>query len=243
MRQNPRVRTRWPERILTALAVLYLVYVFAVSAAGRLGASVPSPRDVGASVDAVEDGKVLRLLSSGLVVDGGLPLLQVLVLAAIVALVISREGAMRWWAAALAGHILSAVIAYLLILVAAALGSGSADMTSARLDYGISAVLAASVGALLVSSFAGMRGARGGHPATSADRWIAAGCVLSLAVWIPVSIGWLDVEHVLAFLLGAGAMALLYRRDAGRGSTARRDQASRARPAKSGSAYPGSNPS
>jgi hypothetical protein len=196
---------------LTLLAVLYVGYVFVVTGAGRLGVGVPTPHDVGASVDAIEDGKVPRLLSSGLVVDGSLPLLQVTVLAIVVAAVIAREGAVRWWPAAIAGHVGSALLAYLAIVIADGLGSGSAEQTSAQLDYGISAVLAASVGALLVSGIAGMQGRRA-RTATRADRWITTACALSLTIWIPLSIGWYAAEHLIAFALGCGAMALIYRR-------------------------------
>lgn len=188
------------DRGLTALAAAYIGYVALVVVGGRLGVVVPGPADVGSSVDAIADGRLLRLFSSGLVVAGDAGLLQVAALALLMALVIVREGALVWWLAALVGHVGSALLAYGVIGLAAALGSGSAERTTEQLDYGISCVLAATVGALLVSS------------ARRGERLLALGCLLSLALWIPFSIGWYAIEHLLAFLLGAAVVALADRR-------------------------------
>jgi len=50
----------------------------------------------------------------------------------------------------LAGHVLSAVVAYVLIGVAIALGSDGARSVAGEADYGVSCVLGATIGGLLV---------------------------------------------------------------------------------------------
>ena len=59
-----------------------------------------------ASADAVADGRVWLLLTSGLAAQEPAPLAQVAIVAAVAALAIARLGAAAWWRAALAGHVL-----------------------------------------------------------------------------------------------------------------------------------------
>ena len=63
-----------------------------------------------ASAEAVGDGRVWLLLTSALEPQGPYPLLQVAGAAALAALLIAREGARVWGCAALAGHVLSALV-------------------------------------------------------------------------------------------------------------------------------------
>ena len=106
-------------------------------------------------------------------------------------MVIRREGPALWWLVAVVGHAGSALVAHALIVLASASGSGSAESAADDRDLGISLVLGATLGALLVS------GVRRG------DRFIAALGVPGFVGLLPFSVGWLDVEHSIAYLLGA----------------------------------------
>ena len=157
---NPPVTT---NRLLTAATVIWLAAV----AAFELGGTVPA--DVGASPDAVADGEVWRLLSSSLLIDAGLPALQLALLAAATALVIRRAGPRVWWVAALVGHVVSALLAYASIGVAIALGSDSADRVADDWDYGISCVLAALTGVLFADALGRVR-AHSADPARAGEK-------------------------------------------------------------------------
>lgn len=122
---------------------------------------------------------------------------QIVVAALAVAVVIRREGASVWWIAALVGHIGSALISYGIVALAAASGSNAAENAENDPDYGISAVLAATLGALLASGLRARDGAV-----------TAVGIVAFLAL-LPFSIGWLDLQHLLAFGLGAAVVLRL----------------------------------
>lgn len=159
---------------------------------GDLGAS-----EIDSSADELADGQALRLLTSGIVVEGPLAAWQIGFGALAAAVVIRREGAAVWWAAVLAGHVGSALIAYAIIGFGSAVGSASAEDAANDPDYGISAVLGATLGALLAS---GLR--RG-------DRMIGALGIVAFFGLLPFSIGWVDIEHLLAFGLGAGVVLWL----------------------------------
>jgi hypothetical protein len=116
---------------------------------------------------------------------------QIVVGALAAAMVIRREGAFVWWIAALVGHIGSALISYGIVALAAASGSNAAENADNDPDYGISAVLAATLGALLTS---GLR---------ARDRAVTAVGIVALLALLPFSIGWLELQHPLAFGLGA----------------------------------------
>jgi hypothetical protein len=183
--------------LLTAAAAGWL------AAVALIGIAAPdlSTGELGASPDAVAAGQLWRLLSSSLIVDSALPVLQIAVLVAATALVVARYGALTWWLAALAGHVGSALIAYGLIAVAAALGSDSAERFEDDWDYGISCVLAALVGVLCAGA---LRRLRAG-PRRTPDVALAVATSLGLVGWL-VTIDWYGVEHVLAFALGAGVL-------------------------------------
>jgi hypothetical protein len=156
------------------------------------------PADVGSSPDKVAAGELWRLLTSSLIVDAGVPWLQVAVLAAATALVLARHGPIVWWLAALLGHVGSTLGAYALIAVAGALGSASADSFKDDWDYGVSCVLAALAGVLFAGSASRLRQGHGG----ALDVALVVAASLGLLGWL-VTIDWYGVEHLLAFAIGA----------------------------------------
>jgi hypothetical protein len=183
------------DRALTVAAAVYFAAVIVFTILVRSGdLSVPG---IDASADELADGGLLALLTSAIAVEGPLPVWQILLATVVTAVVIWREGAVVWWIAALVGHVGSALITYALIGIASALGSGAAEDAANDPDYGISAVLGASLGALLAS---GLR---------SGDRMITAFGIAGFIVLLPFSIGWLDMEHLLAFGLGAAVVLRL----------------------------------
>jgi hypothetical protein len=153
-----------------------------------------SVSEIDSSADGVADGQLLRLLTSGIAVAGPLAVWQIALGAFVAAVVIRREGAAVWWVAALVGHIGSALISYAIVGLASALGSASAEDAANDPDYGISAVLGASLGALFAS------GARAG------DRMITGFGIAGFVGLLPFSLGWLDIEHPVAFALGAAVV-------------------------------------
>lgn len=181
------------ERALTALAVAWVGVVALVQVADPLAAD-----RVASSPDAVASGRVWTLLSSSLVIDGSPAGLQLLLVAALTAGVLAREGAVVWWLAALAGHVGSALLAYATIGVMVAIGSSSARAVTDMPDYGISCVLAALNGALLVSTFERVRERRAGR----LDLALLVLTVLLVAFWF-ATLSWYGVEHVYATALGA----------------------------------------
>jgi hypothetical protein len=183
---------RWIDVALTLLAAAYFVAI----AVWNFGPSVY------ASVDDVEDGRVWLLVTSALEVDGRRPLLQVGLTALVAACVIVREGPRLWWSAALSAHVASALVAYGVIGIATGLGSDSAERVADDPDYGVSCVLAGSLGALLVSGLLGMRAGSVVHGARADRVAVAAGAVGLLGL-LTVTFGWYDMEHPLAFAVGA----------------------------------------
>lgn len=181
----------WIDRALAALAVAY----FAAAAAGVAGAGFE------ASAEAIGDGKIWLLLTSALHVSGFWDLGQVALGFAGAAVVMNREGPRLWWLAVLLGQVLSAAIAYGIIAIAIAAGSGSAAAAAGHADYGISTVLAATLGALLVSGLMARR--RGSGAVRAGDRMAILGGVLGLAGMAALSYGWYKVEHLFAFAIGA----------------------------------------
>ena len=154
------------DRLLLALAATYFVVA-------AVGVYLP------ASAGAVAHGRVWLLFTSALEAADPWPLAQVALTAAVASLVIVRAGVRTWWCAALAGHIGSALIVYALI--------AAFDAPSDQVDYGVSCVLGASFGALLVQRDLLSR---------------AVGVVGSLAL-IGLSTTWLGLEHPFSVVLGA----------------------------------------
>ena len=175
------------DGVLILLAAAYL----AVIAIGVPGS------DLHSSVDRVADGDVWLLLTSALNVVPELDIPQWFLLAASITVVILRCGPKLWWSVALAGHVGAALISYLVIGLAIAFGSGSADTTAAESDYGISIVLAATLGALAASGFAVPRTER-----TRGDRISIVLGLIGLAGMIAFSVGWYDMQHVIGYAIG-----------------------------------------
>lgn len=191
------------DPLLIALAVAWLA---AVALIRILGVDL-TPPDIGASPDALVAGDIGRLLSSSLIIDAELPLLQVALLATVTAVVIVRHGPRLWWIAALVGHVGSALIAYAIIAGGIALGFDSAERIADDWDYGISCVLAAQFGVLFADSLRRLRGGRGHR-----GDWLLLGATTTgLLGWL-ATIGWYGIEHPLAFGLGAAVLVLWERR-------------------------------
>jgi len=125
----------------------------------------------------VADGELWRLLTSALVVEGfAAP--QIVLTAAAALAVIRLRGPLVWWAAVIAGHVGSALLAYAII------GIAGADSAADDPDFGISCVLGASLGALFACG------------------WRVVGAVGFLLL-LPFSIDWYGPEHPFSFVLGA----------------------------------------
>lgn len=196
-------RRRALERLLAAAAVAWLAAVALIEVVG----ADPAPLDVASSPDALVAGDAWRLLSSALIVDSGLPLLQVAVTAAVTAAVLVRHGAIVWWLAALAGHVCSTLIAYALIGGGITLGFASADRVADDWDFGISCVLAAEAGVLFAGGLRRLRGRRG----DAGDVALVVATSLGLLATF-TTIDWYGVEHPLAFALGAWTLVAYERR-------------------------------
>jgi hypothetical protein len=102
--------------------------------------------------------------------------------------VIRMRGPFVWWAAVIAGHVGSALLAYAII------GIAGADAAADDPDFGISCVLGATLGALFAS---GLR---------RHDRTLIAIGAVAFLVLLPFSVDWYGPEHPLSFALGFGVV-------------------------------------
>lgn len=190
-------------RLLTVAAAAYVVLVAAIELLG-LGLS---PDELGSSPDSLVSGEVWHLLTSALLVDGEVPLFQLALLAAVTAAVIMRHGPRIWWAAALLGHVGSALLAYVAIGIAIALGNGAADAISDDWDYGVSCVMAAQFGVLFAGAVLHRRRGRG----DTVDLLLIGAACVALLAWL-ATIDWYGIEHPLAFAIGAAVLLVADRR-------------------------------
>jgi len=205
MRPSSLAKTR-TDRVVLGCAAAFVVAVAAGIVLRRSGVDLVAPFSAGERI-VVDDVQVWRLLSSGLIVRGALPFLQLagLVVAALV--VIRRQGPVRWAAAAVGGHVLSAVIAYWVLQVEVWKGHDGAYAAAGGHDYGISCLVAGTLGALCAD--AALRWRRG---AGAKEGALAVVLVLLAVATVPLALSWYGVEHGLSFLVGALVIALAGRR-------------------------------
>ncbi len=173
-----------------ALAAVYLAFV-GLSGVGH---------EWYASADRIAEGKVWLLLTSSLNVVVELDTVQWFLLAAATVAVIYRLGPRVWWITALTGHVVSALISYAAIEIAVELGSGSAAASAREADYGVSIVLAASLGALTESGL--LAGERNPEGRDLGDRISIACGLIGLAGMVAVSFGWYDSQHLIGYAIG-----------------------------------------
>jgi hypothetical protein len=188
--RSPRA-SRPGNAVAAALAAAYFLAVIVTTVLERSGSVEVSALQ--SSADLIAGGELWRLLASGLVVEGAA--VPQILLTAIAAIAFVRlEGAVLWWAAVLVGHVGSALLAYAIIGVASALGSGGAEAAADDPDFGISCVLGATLGALFAS---GLR---------RDDRTLVGVAALGFFALLPFSLDWYGPEHPLSFVLGAAVV-------------------------------------
>ncbi|MBK5110249.1 MAG: hypothetical protein JJE10_02650 [Thermoleophilia bacterium] len=196
--KTSRPSGRLLDRILIAAAGVYLVWIAAVGAGSGWHATA----------DLVFEGRVWLLLSSSLEITPEFNWAQWILLAGITAAVIYRLGPRIWWTVALTGHVGAALVSYTAIEIATQAGSASARTSAGQTDFGVSIVLAASLGALTASGLTGRRGRNGDLAGTDratptrADRAALAVGLLGLAGMAAFSIGWYDIQHLVGYAIG-----------------------------------------
>jgi membrane associated rhomboid family serine protease len=177
----------------------------ALLAALHAVAAVNLVADLACSPVRLLHGEVWTLATSSVVIQGP-PVGQLVMTAAFTGWVIARLGAKRFWIVAIGGHIGATVVAYLGIGVLWAVAGDHLEDVVTKPDYGISAVWAALLGALIVVGW------RLGGWRRRLAAIAGAGVAVGFAYFV-VSDGHLaDVEHVLAFAIGIGLAAALTRR-------------------------------
>lgn len=189
----------WMTNVRKAGAALAIVWLVAVAVI----AVVKGPdtvRDLACAPAALWAGKLWTLPSSALIIQGpAIP--QLLMTAALAAALVRACGGAVFWLVAAVGHVGATLIAYAGIGLIYLVARSTAEGVVHTHDYGISAVWAAAFGALAV-----IRMRRGEHPRLTAA-WALA--ILALfVVLVPLNGELADVEHLLAFVLGAGVMLL-----------------------------------
>lgn len=194
-------RGRTLDIVLIISALSYLLWT------GLIGTSAGAH----SSADLVFDGRVWLLASSSLDITPEFDLIQWLILAATMSLVIYRQGPRLWWAAAIAGHVGAALISYSLIESAVLLGSKSAEVSAGQADFGVSIVLAASLGALTASGLTARRLENGGR--ARGDRFALVTGLVGLVGMAAFSIGWYDIQHLIGYAIGFFLARYLIRRD------------------------------
>ena len=103
------------------------------------------------SPDGVAAGRLIPLLTSGIVVDGPVwP--QIALLAAVLIVALRRLGAVRLWSAAVSAHVGATLLAYAVIGVVWIVDPPLVGPVTGAPDFGISVVLTGELGALLAAS-------------------------------------------------------------------------------------------
>ncbi|MGZ6696426.1 MAG: hypothetical protein ACXVFL_12385 [Solirubrobacteraceae bacterium] len=181
---------------LVGAYVLTLV-IFAVTSRA-LGE--PEVGDLASSPQKIADGKVWTLLSSAFLVDGP-PLVQIVAVAILATVLVHFRGSFVFWRAALAGHVTATVLTYLGVGALWVVDRRATGGVVTSPDYGISCVWAGGLGAIV----AGAWQARGHSPRARA---VVVAAVAMLAALTVFSSGLAQIEHVLAFALGALVIVL-----------------------------------
>ena len=181
------------SRLGVAGAIAYLALVVGLEIARAAGFGLDADA-VASSPGALASGDVWRLLSSGLVIAGA-PVGQLVATVLAVAAVLVWFGPGLFWRGAFVGHVVATLIAYAGVGIVWLVARADVETVVDEPDYGISCVLAGTLGALA------------GAGARRLERWgaraVVAACVLVLVVRAPLSQDLTGVEHVLAFVLGA----------------------------------------
>lgn len=194
------------DRVVVVAAVVIAVVIAAGIVLRLSGVDLVAPLSGGQRI-VVDHGQVWRLFSSGLIVRGSLPFLQLAVLAGASVVVIRRQGAVRWAAAALSGHVLSAVVVYWVLQVEIWKDMPGTYVAAGGHDYGISCLLAGTLGALCADALRRWRAGAGRREGALAI------ALLVLAVGTaPLALTWYGVEHGLSFAIGALVIAVAGRR-------------------------------
>lgn len=178
----------------TALAGAY-VLMLAVFAFTSHVYGEPEVADLASSPQKIADGKLWTLLSSAFLVDGP-PVVQIVSVAILAAVLVHFRGSFVFWRAALAGHVTATVLVYIGVGVLWLVDRSATGEVVTSPDYGISCVWAGALGAVA----AGAWQARGRSPQARAVVVIAVAMLTALTIF---STGLAQIEHVLAFALGA----------------------------------------
>jgi hypothetical protein len=180
--------------------LLAVVVVSAVTAATRIGAI--RLRWLASSPRQVADGRVWLLVSSAFVADRPI----VLSIAAfggfaVVAAIVC--GARLLWISAALGHVGSTLAAYAGLGVVRSIDPDAFAATVDRLDFGVSAIIAAWLGAIVVVEWRR-------HPGRAARTALVGFCLLCLLVGLAAdtNLTVLDLDHLYAFAIGVGCAVL-----------------------------------
>jgi hypothetical protein len=195
--QNARMRRALPRFTRSAsrppLLLVLLVGALTVASARHPGLA----STLAASPSRVAHGRVWLLLTSGLLAERPIgPSIISFALLAALALVVC--GQRVFWLAALAGHVFSTLIVYVVIALARLVDSNDFRVVLGAHDYGVSAVSAAWLGAIAA---VGWR-ARGQTPAGRTAIALSCIAVALFAYVMHPGLTILSSEHVFAFAIG-----------------------------------------
>ena len=162
-----------------------------------------------ASPHAVAESRIWLLLTSALLVQS--PLFWSLVAFALLGgLALQVCGSRVFWTSALAGHIGSTLAVYALLAFARTFDPRAFQTLLNAPDYGVSAISAAWLGAIAAVSWQGRGRTLRGKIAT-----VTAVVATALFGWmLHTHVSFLDLEHVVAFVIGI-AIALRLSRTTG----------------------------
>jgi hypothetical protein len=201
-----RLKRPWARSAGIASIGGYLVAV-AVFETTRRAAGFPTPSDIALTPAKLAEGKVWLLLTSALLVSGP-PLLELSGLVLATGLLVRRAGPAAFWRAAVAGHVGGTLLTYagigLLWLTARSAVAGIVRNS----DYGVSSVWLGVIGAVFASTL------RKARPWSALDGSVLGICSIAALIGASAFPALSDVEHGLAFVLGAAVQWEWSRRNA-----------------------------